>query len=65
MAKRGAQAISALANQLEFDGDEIEVVLSGSINKQGVLEIRTTRHAGDSALSRILNLVENATENKT
>ena len=43
-------------------GDE---VLSGSINKQGVLEIRTTRHAGDSALSRILELVENATENKT
>lgn len=43
-------------------GDE---VLSGSINKQGVLEIRTTRHAGDSALSRILDLVENATENKT
>lgn len=43
-------------------GDE---VLSGSINKQGVLEIRTTRVAGESALSRILNLVENATENKT
>ena len=43
-------------------GDE---VLSGSINKQGVLEIRTTRHAGESALSRILELVENATENKT
>lgn len=43
-------------------GDE---VLSGSINKQGVLEIRTTRIAGESALSRILNLVENATENKT
>ncbi len=32
MAERGARAISALANQLEFDGDEIEVVLSGSIN---------------------------------
>ena len=40
-------------------------VLSGSINKQGVLEIRTTRQAGDSALARILELVENATENKT
>ncbi len=40
-------------------------VLSGSINKQGVLEIRTTRHAGDSALARILELVENASENKT
>ncbi|MCQ2591182.1 MAG: heavy metal translocating P-type ATPase [Treponema sp.] len=43
-------------------GDE---VLSGSINTQGVLEIRTTKMAGDSALSRILELVENATENKT
>ncbi|MBR4450377.1 MAG: hypothetical protein IKS39_00900 [Clostridia bacterium] len=32
MAERGAQAISALANQLQFDGEEIEVVLSGSIN---------------------------------
>lgn len=43
-------------------GDE---VLSGSINMQGVLEIQTTKHAQDSALSRILDLVENATENKT
>ena len=43
-------------------GDE---VLSGSINKLGVLEIRTTKHAGESALARILELVENATENKT
>ncbi|MCQ2576831.1 MAG: heavy metal translocating P-type ATPase [Treponema sp.] len=43
-------------------GDE---VLGGSINKQGVLEIKTTKAAGDSALSRILELVENATENKT
>lgn len=43
-------------------GDE---VLSGSINMQGVLEIQTTKQAQDSALSRILDLVENATENKT
>mgnify|MGYP003488138226 FL=1 len=43
-------------------GDE---VLSGSINMQGVLEIQTTKHAQDSALSRILDLVENATKNKT
>lgn len=43
-------------------GDE---VLSGSINMQGVLEIRTTKQVGDSALSRILKLVENASENKT
>ncbi|MCR4736508.1 MAG: heavy metal translocating P-type ATPase [Treponema sp.] len=43
-------------------GDE---VLSGSINKQGVIEIETTKKAGDSALARILELVENASENKT
>ena len=43
-------------------GDE---VLSGSINKQGVIEIKTTKASHDSALARILELVENATENKT
>ena len=32
MAERGARAITALARQMEFDGEEIEVVLSGSIN---------------------------------
>ncbi|HZJ78430.1 MAG TPA: BadF/BadG/BcrA/BcrD ATPase family protein [Clostridia bacterium] len=32
MATRGAQLISAHANQLTFDGEEIEVVLSGSIH---------------------------------
>ncbi len=31
-AHRGAQFISALARQMTFNGDEIEVVLSGSIN---------------------------------
>lgn len=32
MAERGARLITALAGQLNFAGDEIEVVLSGSIN---------------------------------
>lgn len=32
MAERGARSISALATQLDFQGDEVEVVLSGSIN---------------------------------
>lgn len=32
MAERGARAIAALASQLNFKGDEVEVVLSGSIN---------------------------------
>lgn len=32
MAERGAKLIAALASQLNFEGEEIEVVLSGSIN---------------------------------
>ena len=32
MAERGARAISALISQMNFAGDEVEVVLSGSIN---------------------------------
>lgn len=32
MADRGAKSISALAKQMNFTGEEIEVVLSGSIN---------------------------------
>ena len=40
-------------------------VLSGSINKQGVIEIKATHIASESALARIINLVENAAQNKT
>lgn len=40
-------------------------VLSGSINKQGVIEIKATHVASESALARIIDLVENATQNKT
>ncbi len=32
MAQRGAELISALSHELDFSGEEIEVVLSGSIN---------------------------------
>ncbi len=32
MAERGARAISSIISQLNFEGDEVEVVLSGSIN---------------------------------
>ncbi|MDI9485392.1 MAG: heavy metal translocating P-type ATPase [Bacillota bacterium] len=42
-------------------GDEI---LAGSINLQGLVTIEASKLAGDSAVSRILDLVENATANK-
>jgi len=43
-------------------GDEI---LSGCVNLNGVLRIRTTRAFGESTASRILELVEHAAENKS
>ena len=43
-------------------GDE---ALSGCVNQRGVLRIRVTRLFGESAVSRILELVENATEHKS
>ncbi|MBQ8159876.1 MAG: cadmium-translocating P-type ATPase [Clostridia bacterium] len=44
------------------EGDE---VLSGCINQQGLLRIRTTREFGDSTASKILDLVENASSRKS
>ena len=32
MADRGAKSIASLVNQMNFEGDEVEVILSGSIN---------------------------------
>ena len=41
-----------------------DAVRSGTISTDGVLEIRTTRLAGDSSAARIVELVENATHAK-
>ena len=43
-------------------GDE---VISGCINMTGVLRIRTTREFGESTVSKILELVENASSRKS
>lgn len=40
-------------------------VLSGCINMSGVLKIRTTKAAGESTASKILDLVENASSKKS
>ncbi len=45
-----------------FSGDN---VISGVINISGVLKLRTVKNFGDSAVSRILKLVENATSRKS
>ena len=43
-------------------GDE---VVSGCVNMSGVLKIRTTREFGESTVSKILDLVENASSRKS
>lgn len=40
-------------------------VISGCINLQGVLHVRTTKSFGESTVSKILQLVENANEHKS
>lgn len=40
-------------------------VLSGCINMNGVLKVRTTKEFGESTASRILDLVENSSSNKS
>ena len=44
------------------EGDEI---ISGCINMTGVLKIETTKEFGESTVSKILELVENASSNKS
>lgn len=43
-------------------GDEI---ISGCINLSGVIRVKTTKEFGESTVSKILNLVENATSKKS
>ncbi len=45
-----------------FEGDEI---ISGCINLTGVLKIKTTKEFGESTVSKILDLVENASSRKS
>lgn len=40
-------------------------VISGSINISGVIKVQTTKTFGESTVSKIINLVENANENKS
>ena len=44
---------------------EGEEVISGSINMTGLLRIRTTKEFGESTVSKILDLVENASSKKS
>ena len=50
---------------LPRDAKEGDEVISGCINMTGVLKIQTTKEFGESTVSRILDLVENASSRKS
>ena len=57
---------SALTGEsLPRDVDAGDAVISGCINQTGVLKIRTTKEFGESTVSKILDLVENASSRKS
>lgn len=62
---RSALDTSALTGEsLPRDVEAGSEVLSGSINKSGVLTIEVTKEFGDSTVSKILDLVQNAGSKK-
>ena len=50
---------------LPREATEAEEVLSGSINLNGVIKIEVTKEYGESTVSKILDLVENASSKKS
>ncbi len=57
---------SALTGEsLPRDVQEGDEIISGCINLTGVLKIRTTKEFGESTVSKVLDLVENASSRKS
>ena len=64
----GASALNTAALTGESLPREVQTgdaVISGCINMTGLLKIRTTKEFGESTVSRILDLVENASSRKS
>ena len=68
MVLEGASSLdtaSLTGESLPRDVAPGDSVISGCINLSGLLKIRTTREFGESTVSKILELVENASSNKS
>lgn len=64
----GTSALNTVAltgESVPRDVTEQDEVISGCINLQGVIRVRTTKAFGESTVSKIINLVENASESKS
>ncbi len=64
----GASALNTMVltgESLPRDVNVGDEVISGCVNLSGVLRVRTTKAFGESTVSKIINLVENAVERKS
>ena len=64
----GASALNTIALTGESMPREIGIgdeVISGCVNLSGVIKVRTTKNFGESTVSKIIELVEHATEHKS
>ena len=64
----GATALNTIAltgESLPREVAEGDEVVSGCVNLSGLIKVRTTKSFGESTVSKIINLVENATESKS
>ena len=64
----GSSALNTVALTGESMPREVTVgdeVVSGCVNMSGVLRVRTTKSFGESTVSKIISLVENASEHKS
>lgn len=66
--QNGASTLNTVAltgESLPREVAENDEVISGCVNLSGVLKVKTTKSFGDSTASKILEMVENASENKS
>ena len=64
----GSSALNTIAltgESMPRDVNEGDEVISGCVNLSGVIRVRTTKAFGESTVSKIINLVENAGERKS
>ena len=63
--KRSLNTSALTGESLPRDAAAGDEIISGCINMTGVLEIKTTREFGESTVSKILDMVENASSRKS
>ena len=68
IVSEGATSLNTIAltgESMPRDAGVGDEVVSGCVNLQGVVKVRTTKSFGESAVSKIIRLVESAGENKS